>query len=104
LDDSDHDVLIDRAQEVLHLLPQELQFAQLAEFNRGDPSEFGSIEFLPNECEAVVDSFEFEEEEEERVVLVDALLADHAIQRVLRPVLQSHVVADIRDSEKEIGV
>ena len=34
LDDCDHDVLIDRLQKVLHLLPKELKLAELLELGR----------------------------------------------------------------------
>ena len=37
LDNGNHDVLVNRPQEVLHLLPQKLQFPQLSELLGRDP-------------------------------------------------------------------
>ena len=52
----------------------------------------------------MVHPLELQEEEEEEVVLGHALLADHSIERVLCRVVQSDVLADVRDREEEVRV
>ena len=44
----------------------------------------------------MVDSFELEQEEEQRVVLVHALLTNHPVQRMLCGVLQPHVLSHLQ--------
>ena len=57
--------------------------------------ELGPVELLPYQSQTVVDPFELEQEEEECVVLVHALLADDPVKWVLRRVLKTHVFSDL---------
>ena len=88
LNDRNRDILVDRLQEVAHLLPEELQLAQLPEVLGRNPlrykinkhvshcsiecltyPELGLVELLPEQCEAVDGPLKLQQEEEHRVVL-----------------------------------
>ena len=57
--------------------------------------EFNVIELFPDKCEAVIDSLKLEQEKEESVVLIHALLTDYSVQWMLSFVIESDILTDL---------
>lgn len=91
-----HDVLLDQSDKILHLLPKELQLAKDGLFLGAQSSVLRQAQLLPDMLQAVLCTFNLQNEEEDSIVLSLTKVTDHAVDGVPRVVPQLHVVTDLK--------